>query len=217
MLIREIRGCPSNYFSKKASNKLRDATQNQNLSCSRVMSEMELNEIVNGCRERNRASQVRLYNLFYNYAMAVARRYVGATNEAEEVVNDAFFKAFTKLDLYGGELSFKSWFRKIIVNTAIDRIRAQKRLPQMQELDYTAADTPLEAEILTAMTKQQIMKSVDKLPPAYRTVFNMYVVDECSHDEISQMLGISVGGSKSNLSRARQILKSIFEHEEFLH
>jgi RNA polymerase sigma-70 factor (ECF subfamily) len=66
------------------------------------------------------------------------------------------------------------------------------------------------------MTKQQILNSVEKLPPAYRTVFNMYVVDECSHEEISQMLGISVGGSKSNLSRARQILKSIFEHEEFL-
>lgn len=180
------------------------------------MSEFELNEIINSCRERNRASQARLYSLFYNYAMTVARRYVGATFEAEEVVNDSFFKVFTKLDLYGGELSFKSWFRKIIVNTSIDRIRAQKRLPKLQELDYTAADSPMEAEILASMTKQQILKSVEKLPPAYRTVFNMYVVDECSHDEISQMLGISVGGSKSNLSRARQILKTIFEHEEFL-
>ena len=180
------------------------------------MSELELNEIINSCRERNRASQGRLYNQFYNYAMTVARRYVGATHEAEEVVNDAFFKVFTKLDLYGGELSFKSWFRKIIVNTAIDRIRAQQRLPKLQELDYTSADSPLEAELFAPMTKQQILKSVDKLPPAYRTVFNMYVVDECSHEEISQMLGISVGGSKSNLSRARQILKTIFEHEEFL-
>jgi RNA polymerase sigma-70 factor (ECF subfamily) len=181
-----------------------------------MMSELELNEIINSCRERNRASQGRLYNLFYNYAMTVARRYVGASHEAEEVVNDAFFKVFTKLDLYGGELSFKSWFRKIIVNTAIDRIRAQQRLPKLQELDYTAADAPMEAELLATMTKQQILNSVEKLPPAYRTVFNMYVVDECSHEEISQMLGISVGGSKSNLSRARQILKSIFEHEEFL-
>ncbi len=181
------------------------------------MSELELNEIINSCRERNRASQGRLYKLFYSYAMTVARRYVGASHEAEEVVNDAFFKVFTKLDLYGGELSFKAWFRRIIVNTAIDRIRAQQRLPKIQELDYTAADAPMEAEILATMTKEQILKSVEKLPPAYRTVFNLYVVDECSHDEISQMLGISVGGSKSNLSRARQILKSIFEHEELRH
>ncbi len=71
-------------------------------------------------------------------------------------------------------------------------------------------------EFISGDEGKLILKSVEKLPPAYRTVFNMYVVDECSHDEISQMLGISVGGSKSNLSRARQILKTIFEHEEFL-
>jgi RNA polymerase sigma-70 factor (ECF subfamily) len=180
------------------------------------MSHNELNEIINGCRTRNRASQERLYKLFYNYAMAIARRYVGAVEEAEEVVNDAFFKTFTKLDLYGGELGFKAWFRKIVVNTAIDRIRAQQRLPKIQELDYTTADSPMEAEIVANMTKTQILASMTKLPPAYRTVFNMYVVDEFTHDEISKTLGISVGGSKSNLARARQILKSIFEHEEFI-
>lgn len=177
------------------------------------MNDLELNEIINGCRQRHRASQEKLYSAFYNYAMTIARRYVGYSDETEEVVNDAFFKVFTKLDLYGGQLSFKSWLRKIVVNTAIDRIRAQQRLPRVEELDYRAADSSMETEILTQLTKEQIYKSINKLPPAYKTVFTLYVVDEFTHEEISQTLGISVGASKSNLARARQILKTIFEHE----
>jgi RNA polymerase sigma-70 factor (ECF subfamily) len=177
------------------------------------MNDLELNEIINGCRQRHRASQEKLYSAFYNYAMTIARRYVGYSDEAEEVVNDAFFKVFTKLDLYGGQLSFKSWLRKIVVNTAIDRIRAQQRMPRVEELDYRAADSSMETEILTQLTKEQIYKSINKLPPAYKTVFTLYVVDEFTHEEISQTLGISVGASKSNLARARQILKTIFEHE----
>lgn len=177
------------------------------------MSEIELNEIINGCRERNQTSQFKLYNQFYNYAMTVARHYVGAGDEAEEVVNDAFFKVFTKLDLYGGTLSFKAWLRKIVVNTAIDRIRSNNRMPQIQELDYQSADEGFEAELIVSMTREKILSAVSKLPPAYRTVFSLYVIDEFSHEEISEMLNISVGSSKSNLSRARQILKTIFEHE----
>jgi RNA polymerase sigma factor (sigma-70 family) len=177
------------------------------------MAEFELYELIEGCRQRQRTSQYRLYNLFYNYAMTVARRYVGATVEAEEVVNDAFFKVFTKLDLYSGELSFKAWLRKIVVNTAIDRIRSLKKMPKIEELDYQSSDTGLELEMITRMTKEQILGAVHKLPPAYRTVFNLYVVDEFTHEEIANMLGITTGGSKSNLARARQILKTIFEHE----
>jgi RNA polymerase sigma-70 factor (ECF subfamily) len=177
------------------------------------MNDLELNEIINGCRERHRASQEKLYSAFYNYAMTIARRYIGYSDETEEVVNDAFFKVFTKLDLYGGQLSFKSWLRRIVVNTAIDRIRANKRMPPIQELDYTASDNGMESELMAHLTKEQIFKSINKLPPAYRTVFNLFVIDEYTHEEISQTLGISIGASKSNLARARQILKTIFEHE----
>lgn len=178
------------------------------------MGDSALNEIIAGCRQRQRSSQHKLFDVFYNYAMSVARRYVSATHEAEEVVNDAFFKVFTKIDLYGGDLSFKGWLRRIVVNTAIDRLRAQARMPQIQELDYQAIDDSLERTLVDHLSRDRIIQLIQKLPPAYRAVFNLYVIDEFSHQEISEMLGISVGGSKSNLARARQILRVIFEHED---
>jgi RNA polymerase sigma factor (sigma-70 family) len=180
------------------------------------MSDLELNEIIDGCRQRHRVSQKRLYDHFYNYAMSVARRYVFDTDLMEEVVNDAFFKVFTKIDLYGGDLQFKAWFRRILVNTAIDRLRVQARLPQVQELDYQATDDNMESTIVASLTRERLKTLVQRLPPSYLTVFNLYVFDEFSHQEISDMLGISVGGSKSNLARARQILRVIFEHEGLL-
>jgi RNA polymerase sigma factor (sigma-70 family) len=177
------------------------------------MSEEALADIIKGCRANQQSSQYQLYGHFYNYAMTVARRYVSNTEAMEEVVNDAFYKVFTKLDLYGGELSFKFWLRRILINTALDYIRAQKRLPQFVEFEQQH-DTKIEADVIFQMTRGQILAAVAQLPLAYRTVFNLYVVDEYSHDEIAEALNISVGTSKSNLSRARQLLKRIVEKEE---
>ena len=178
------------------------------------MNENELNKIIEGCRERHQASQYKLYSHFYNYAMSVARRYVFALEECEEVVNDAFFKVFNKIELFTESFSFKAWLRRIVVNTAIDRIRAQQRLPKTQEIVHDAHDTDIESDLIVRMTKEQILRLVHQLPTAYRTVFTLYVVDEFSHEEIAEALNISIGASKSNLSRARQNLKRILEQEE---
>jgi RNA polymerase sigma factor (sigma-70 family) len=179
------------------------------------MTENELSQVLQGCRDRKQASQYRLYSQFYNYAMSIARRYVNAVYESEEIVNDAFYKVFTKIEQYSYENSFKAWLRRIVVNTSIDYIRAQKRLPQISDLEHFEFETEeLEADLIAAMTKTEVLGLVNQLPPAYRTVFNMYVVDELSHDEIADLLHISAGTSKSNLARARQHLKRIIiEHE----
>ena len=174
----------------------------------------ELNNIIKGCRERKSSSQQQLYRSFYNYAMKVLGRYVFAEDEKADVLNDSFFKALTKIDQYGGDLPFKAWFRKIVVNTAIDHIRAKKRLPQFDEIsEINTQEQSIESDVLVRLSQQQILALVAKLPNAYRTVFNLYVVDEYTHAEISDLLGISVGTSKSNLARARQILKMIMENE----
>jgi RNA polymerase sigma-70 factor (ECF subfamily) len=141
--------------------------------------------------------------------MSIATRYADSSFEAEEIVNDAFFKAFTRLHLYGGEQSFKAWLRKITVNTSIDYFRARQRQAHLVALT-SAPDIGGEMDIIEQLTKEQILQSVNKLPPAYRTVFNLAVVDCFTHEEIAEALNISVGTSKSNLARARQKLKEMF-------
>ena len=169
----------------------------------------DLDEILEGCRQFRRSSQQRLFALFYNYAMTIARRYMGNLENAEEVVNDAFFKVFTKLNFYSSEQPFRFWLRRIVINTAIDRLRSGLNditSIELQSWHETESDTG----IVEDLTREQVLAMIDHLPPAYRTVFNLFVVDGHSHDEIAEMLGISAGTSKSNLARARQHLKTLF-------
>lgn len=174
--------------------------------------DVNLDEILDGCRQNHRASQQRLFAHFYNYAMTIARRYMGNTETAEEVVSDAFFKAFTKIHLFVGGQPFRPWLRRVIVNTAIDRLRSNMSLAPETELQPWH-DAGSLTGIEEALTQEQIWAMLDRLPPAYRAVFNLAVVDGFSHEEIASTLGISVGASKSNLSRARQHLKLILKTE----
>lgn len=174
--------------------------------------ESELQQLLQGCRAQRRASQQRLYALYYNYAMSVARRYTDRLESMEEVVNDAFFKVFTKMHLYSDAVPFKMWFRRIIINTAIDRYRSAMHQVEFQE--FAPSNEPeTDMGVVESLTREQIIGMLDQLPPAYRTVFNLFVVDGYSHEEISENLGISVGASKSNLSRARQHIRKLLHHE----
>ncbi len=173
---------------------------------------MTFDEIIDGCRSQNRRAQAELHSLFFAYAMSVARRYTSGSQVAEEVVNDAFFKVFTKIDRFSGEQPFRFWLRRIVINTAIDRYRSRMNRPKETEFQpwhESSDDLGLEAQL----TQEQILGSLDRLPPAYRTCFSLFVVDGFSHDEIGEMLGITSGGSKSNVSRARQHLRSLFSQD----
>ena len=179
-----------------------------------VVNHSDLEEILEGCRRNSRTSQYRLFSRFYNYAMSVASRYVSNTEAAEEVTNDAFFKVFTKLHLFEprDEGGFRAWLRRIVINTAIDRLRSAINLPHTQEW-RAEMDPQMESGIIEQLTEEQIFSLLDQLSPAYRAVFNLFVVDGYSHEEISETLGISAATSKSNLARARQRLKSLLAEE----
>ena len=181
------------------------------------MTEPEFVGILKGCKSQQRASQYKLHALLYNYAMTVARRYVGTNDAAEEVVNDAFFKVFTKIDQFvprDGDImaTFRGWLRRIVINTAIDRCRSVIHNTHTEDLGQ-AHDVSLDNGLLERLTFDQIMALLDKLPTAYRTVFSLYVADGYSHEEIADMLGISIGTSKSNLSRARQHVRKLLSTE----
>lgn len=176
------------------------------------MDEKQLTDIILGCREKNAKSQYELFALYYNYAMSIAHRYASTFEEAEEIANDAFVKVFMRIESFEHKWTFKSWLRRIIINTAIDAYRAKQIRPQTDDLEMFY-DVGAEMNIIETMTRDEILEHVVDLPPSYRTVFNLFVVDEYTHEEIADLLGISIGASKSNLSKARQKLKKLLQQD----
>lgn len=181
------------------------------------MNNEHLNSLIQGCRRGDRLSQRKVYEHFYAAVFAVCLRYAGSREEAKELTNDAFFKVFSRLEQYVQGSNFGGWVYTIARRTALDRYRVAIHQPQMVELTLLP-DTAvhIENQILHRLDADEKLQLVQRLPPAYRLVFNLYVVEEFTHEEIAETLGISIGASKSNLSKARMKLREwIDEHTAF--
>lgn len=176
------------------------------------MNGTDLDQLLNACRKQDRLAQKELYRQFYRYAMSVALRYGDDENEAIEITNDAFLKVFLNINRYDASKPFKPWFRRILINTAINQVKKKQRfkLTQLMEAEF---EIPSTEDILARIGFEELMKMVRSLSLAYRTVFNMYVIDGYTHEEIATTLGISVGTSKSNLARAREKLRQLLIDE----
>lgn len=147
--------------------------------------------------------------------LGVCLRYSKDKDDALDILQDGFVKVFMNIKLYGGIGSFEGWVRRIIVNTAIDFFRKEKKSILNVNSDYVEAsaeeimdEDENDNEYLNIST-EEIMKAVQQLTPAYRTVFNLYVVDGFTHKEVAAQLGINEGTSKSNLSKAKMNLKKM--------
>jgi RNA polymerase sigma factor (sigma-70 family) len=167
--------------------------------------------LIQGCIRRDKVSQKMLYKHFYSYAMSICLRYSKNSEEATEVLNDGFMKVFTKINMYDPTKSFKGWIRKIMINTALDNYRQNLKYYHNQNLETTEMATATTESVLSELSYQEILNMVQQLSPAYRTVFNLYVIDGYTHEEIAELLHISVGTSKSNLSKARERLRQMFK------
>lgn len=164
--------------------------------------------LIEGCKIKDRESQRMLYKHYYGYAMSICVRYAQDHEEAREILNDGFMKVFAKIDMYDPKKSFKGWLRRILINTAIDHFRANKK--HYYHADITEGhDQVSGADVIADLSHNDILELVQKLSPMYRTVFSMYAIDGYNHEEIAKQLGISVGTSKSNLSKARANLRKM--------
>ncbi len=175
----------------------------------------ELREIVDGCIRGKRAYQKKLFEMFYGKMMGICYRYAKDKDEAQDMVQNGFIKVFKKLDVYNFDGSLEGWIRRIMVNTAIDQIRKNKREPflmddetrvQNEEEEIPFAEEEMEFD--TKLKAETAIKAISELSPAYRTVFNMYVMEGFTHKEVAKYLGISEGTSKSNLAKAKQKLRA---------
>jgi RNA polymerase sigma factor (sigma-70 family) len=152
--------------------------------------------------------QEEMYRRFSPRMYAVCLRYAGNAEEAEDILQEGFIKIFKKLDSFRGDGSFEGWVRRVFVNTAIEHFRRKRYLqPVTEKEENTIEGKSLSA--LDGLAEKDILALIKELSPGYRTVFNMYVVEGYTHKEIGDMLGISEGTSKSQLSRAKVILQDM--------
>lgn len=174
--------------------------------------DQKIDDILKGCVAQHRTSQKQLYKLYYSYSMSIAIRYIQDQQIAELAVNDSFMKVFTNIKKFDLNKSFKPWLRQILVNTSIDHIK--KKNKYRMNTNISEAENISEREnILSSISYDELLRLVHKLSDAYRTVFNMYAIDGYKHDEIANKLGISIGTSKSNLSKARAKLRDMISKQ----
>lgn len=165
-------------------------------------------DLIVGCLQGNRRMQEELYRRFSPRMYAVCLRYAPNAEEAQDILQEGFIKIFKKLDSFRGEGSFEGWVRRIFVNTAIEHFRRKRYLMPVTEKEENTIEGKY-TSALDDLAEKDIMALIQELSPGYRTVFNMYVVEGYTHKEIADMLGISEGTSKSQLSRAKVILQDM--------
>ena len=173
---------------------------------------MSLEKLINKCKQRDIRAQSEVYQLFAGKLFALCLKYSKNYQEAQDNLQDGFITIFDKIEQYKFKGSFEGWLKRIIINTALQKYREKnilnlisEEIPEEIEVEIDEMDISLDF----------LLKIIQELPNRYRLVFNMYVLDGYSHKEIAELLGISEGTSKSNLSRGRYILKKKVEENAF--
>jgi RNA polymerase sigma-70 factor (ECF subfamily) len=167
-------------------------------------------DLIEGCIRGDRKMQYELYERFAPKMFGVCLRYASNNEEAEDILQEGFIKVFKKIGSYRREGSFEGWIRRIFVNTAIEHFRRKTHQQPITEKEESTVEGKY-LSVLDTLAEKDIVQLVQQLSPGYRTVFNMYVIEGYSHKQIAEELGISEGTSKSQLSRAKQILQDLVQ------
>jgi RNA polymerase sigma factor (sigma-70 family) len=169
-------------------------------------------ELIQGCRNEKWKYQEALYRHYYSFAMSVCIRYAPCRDDALEILNDSFMKVFRNIQNYDENRPFKTWFRRILINTALDHYRANRRYLRLAgpELEIDSIEASAEPEFEIALKAEEILRLFNRLPEIQRLIFNLYEVEGYNHEEIAGMLDIAPGTSRSHLSRAKKKLEALY-------
>ncbi|WP_333599065.1 RNA polymerase sigma factor [Flavobacterium sp.] len=170
---------------------------------------MDLKQLINDCKNNNRKAQEQLYRLYSTKLFAVCLKYSRNYTEAQDNLQDGFLIIFNKIDQFSFKGSFDGWLKRIMINNVLQQYRNQTFLSLVNEEVEADYEIELDDENISL---EYLLKIIQELPDRYRLVFNLYVLDGFSHQEIAEMLSINIGTSKSNLARAKMILKEKIEH-----
>jgi len=181
----------------------------------------QVDKLLKKCIKGDSRSQRLLYERFYGKMLAVCYRYARDHDEAQDITHEGFIRVFDKLRSFKNTGSLEGWIRRIVVNNAIDYVRAKKKLVFDNEEEtllgniYDEDYDLIDVNLANKMKAELITELIQKLSPAYKTVFSLYVLEDYSHKDIAEALGISVGTSKSNLAKAKMKLKELFNEYSF--
>jgi len=167
-----------------------------------------LESLIEGCRRSDSKAQRELYEILAPRMFAVCRRYVKDKEQAEDVLQDGFVTLFEKISTFKGDGSFEGWARKIFVNTALMQLRRNDALKFSDSIEDSQAVQMMPSETLEQIGAEEITDLIKTMPDGFRAVFNLYVIEGYTHEEIAEMLSITEGGSRSQLSRARAWLRN---------
>ena len=175
-----------------------------------------LDRIIDKCKEGDRQAAEKIYQIFSAKMFALCLRFSKDRADAEDTLQDGFIKIFTSIGQYTGKGSFEGWMERIMINTAMEKFRKNPPLQIVEELPEIEDNEDIDEEV--SIPEEVLADFVNQLPERYKMVFNLYVIEEMSHKDIAALLGINEGTSKSNLARAREILKrkvkEYLDHEQ---
>ncbi len=169
---------------------------------------MDLDELIHKCKKGNRQAQAELYRRYSGILFGMCLKYSQNKTEAEDNLHDSFMTIFDKIDQFGFKGSFEGWIKRITVNTVLQKYRKDQYLNVISENHEDEIEVETDDSDISLST---LLGYIQELPHKYRLTFNLYVLDGYSHKEISEMLGTSTGTSKSNLARAKAILRDRIE------
>jgi RNA polymerase sigma factor (sigma-70 family) len=166
-----------------------------------------IEELIKGCKSGQRKAQEGLYKLLAAKMLGVCMRYAVDKMEAEDMLQNGFIKVFNKINDYRGEGAFEGWVHRIMVHTSIEYYRKYHKMVQIVDMDSSGNEPSVDPLAASNLGVKDLLALIQQLPPGYRMVFNLYAIDGYSHKEIGEIMTITEGASKSQLSRARTILK----------
>ena len=169
-------------------------------------------DLIDRCQKGDTRAQFEIYKVYYKPMYNVCLRMVGNAVEAEDVMQEAFLRAFTKLDTYEGVVSFGAWLKKIVINRSLDFLK--KRKVKFEEINEKIPDEEPEQLVISEIHMETLKKAIYQLSDGYRVVLTLYLLEGYDHEEIAQILGITNVSSRSQYMRAKQKLRELLKKEE---
>lgn len=166
---------------------------------------MNIEDLIRGCIEEDRVCQRELYKMFAGKMMVVCLRYAKDKMEAEDILQEGFIKIYDNIGKFRMQGSFEGWIRRIMVNTAINKIRSSKR--HFEELDDKMVENSINMDVLDNFSAKDILALISEMPAGYKYVFNMFAIEGFSHKEIAESIGIEEASSRSQYAKAKKYLQ----------
>ncbi|HAQ18909.1 MAG TPA: RNA polymerase [Prolixibacteraceae bacterium] len=169
-------------------------------------------EVIERCRKGDTKAQFELYKLYYKPMYNICLHMVGNAVDAEDVMQEAFLKAFTKIDTYEGKVSFGAWLKRIVINRSLDHLK--KRKVKFEELNEKISDEVPDRIEISEIQMEKLKKTIQQLPDGYRVVLSLHLLEGYDHEEIAQILGITNVSSRTQFLRAKLKLRQMLHKEE---